>query len=382
MSADAHRQAEILTATADQLVAQGRSEDARALYFQAAEQEALAFGHIPVERSRTRGIVAVSAVALYRRADAIDQAIRHAHLFLADGSLPDFAREQLDDLLIDARQEQQARAAGHTLGEQTFDVSMRGVGLHYGVAPLDTIVLKLQQIERYLFRVGEWVARKPFRTSGSVSTDIIQICTPMISEPSLGSFRFQLRLDRPVQQELPLFDTEPPLNAESIATHFFGILDIVSIGAEDELLETVTDPLYRQAFLRLVRNLVPDGKAIDSLEFQRLGAKGRSSAILTPPVRRTIDTYLAAANNQTRNSELTQSVHTGVLRALHLDKGWIILVEDGVPWKCTAPRGVVLDDVVEPLVNRMVQVTGHWTKGQRQFIIDDIAEAVESSNVH
>ena len=112
MSIDAHRQAEALMGMAERKAAQGAAKEARALYRQAAEEEARAYEHVPAARHRTRGIIAVSAVALYHRAGVFDEAIRHAHLYLSNDDLPDFAREQLAALLTDSEREAQAPALG------------------------------------------------------------------------------------------------------------------------------------------------------------------------------------------------------------------------------------------------------------------------------
>ena len=112
MSVDAHRRAEALMGDAELKAAQGATEASRALYLRAAQEEAHAYQDIPVARGRTRGIVAVSAVALFRKAGALDEAIRHAHLYLSQDGLPDSAREQLVELLTDSERERQAPALG------------------------------------------------------------------------------------------------------------------------------------------------------------------------------------------------------------------------------------------------------------------------------
>jgi len=92
--------------------AQGAKNEARALYFQAAEAETRAYTHIPAARTRTRGIIAVSAVALYQRAGVFDEAIRYAHWYLSHPELPDFARAQLVALLAESQRESQTPAFG------------------------------------------------------------------------------------------------------------------------------------------------------------------------------------------------------------------------------------------------------------------------------
>jgi len=122
MSVDVHRRVESLAAQADALATAGRRIEAHDLYRDAAEAESEAFELVPATRRRTRGILAVSAVAYYRRAGAIRESIRMAHRFLGRDDLPEFARVQIEDLLILARQEQQASLAGQALAPQSLEV--------------------------------------------------------------------------------------------------------------------------------------------------------------------------------------------------------------------------------------------------------------------
>jgi hypothetical protein len=89
MSVRLHRQAEALRAEAELLVSDRRLDEARARWLEAARLEAEVFARIPKDRGKTRGIIAVSAVALYRDAGALDEAIRTGQEYLATGGLPD-----------------------------------------------------------------------------------------------------------------------------------------------------------------------------------------------------------------------------------------------------------------------------------------------------
>jgi hypothetical protein len=110
MSLDVHGQAELLIAKADRLMEQGRNSEAAAAYQAAASEEAKAFDLIPLERSRTRGIVAVSSVALYRKAGMLEKAIRQAYALLAREDLADFARLDLEEMLDEMRAERKSKA--------------------------------------------------------------------------------------------------------------------------------------------------------------------------------------------------------------------------------------------------------------------------------
>lgn len=104
MSVEAHRRSQSLVEQAERFTAKGRTAEASGLYRQAADEEARAFDTIPLTRPRTRGIIAVSAVALYSRAGALGEVVRHARCYLEQPELPAFAREQLVELLGDAQQ--------------------------------------------------------------------------------------------------------------------------------------------------------------------------------------------------------------------------------------------------------------------------------------
>jgi hypothetical protein len=75
------------------------SERALSLYGQAAELEQKALGQLDVTKARTRGITAVSAVALWFKAAKYARAKQLADTMLADPSIPEFAREQLRELI-------------------------------------------------------------------------------------------------------------------------------------------------------------------------------------------------------------------------------------------------------------------------------------------
>ncbi len=108
MSVKLHRQAEALMAEAEVLVSEKRLNEAKARWLEAAQLEASVFRQIPEDRGQTRGIIAVSAVALYRDAGAIDEAIHTGEEYLAMGELPDAWQIELRTLIDSTRARRQA----------------------------------------------------------------------------------------------------------------------------------------------------------------------------------------------------------------------------------------------------------------------------------
>jgi hypothetical protein len=111
VSLELHRQAELLMGRADQMSVEGRLPESADLNRQAAELEAEVFGMVPVDRPKTRGVTAVSSVALYRKAGALNEAIQQAESFLECDELPEFARLDLEEMVEEMRAEIEAGAS-------------------------------------------------------------------------------------------------------------------------------------------------------------------------------------------------------------------------------------------------------------------------------
>ena len=71
---EAHRRSEHLATEAHQAVREGRLDDARAFFVQAAKEEEAALDTIGTGRPRTLGIIAISATALFYKGGELQQA--------------------------------------------------------------------------------------------------------------------------------------------------------------------------------------------------------------------------------------------------------------------------------------------------------------------
>jgi hypothetical protein len=105
MSVKLHREAEALMGEADILTARGEVEAARRCWLQAAHLEAEVFAQIPIDRAKTRGIIAVSTIELFRRAGAFDEAIRMGEMLLSAGHLLEDWQTEVSALVDEARLE-------------------------------------------------------------------------------------------------------------------------------------------------------------------------------------------------------------------------------------------------------------------------------------
>ena len=64
-----------------------------------ATQEAEAYARTPPDWDRTRGVLAISSVALYRKAGDLKQAVQQATLYLKHDGLPESAYHDLQAII-------------------------------------------------------------------------------------------------------------------------------------------------------------------------------------------------------------------------------------------------------------------------------------------
>lgn len=129
---DLHRQSERLAGEAQLSVAQGLSGGSES-YRKAAEFEEAALGLISGDKPRTRGIIGVSATALWFKSGHLDRAQRLGRKLLEEEALPAFARSEVQEILNDIRTA--AATAGYENGRGTrmFDVQVT-LNQHYRVS--------------------------------------------------------------------------------------------------------------------------------------------------------------------------------------------------------------------------------------------------------
>ena len=99
--AEHHRKSEELASLATILARQGQTAEAINYYRLAAEAEAeaTALENLDVSKNRTLGITVVSTSALWFKGEEFSKAKQLAYRWLATGSLPKFAIDELEEIL-------------------------------------------------------------------------------------------------------------------------------------------------------------------------------------------------------------------------------------------------------------------------------------------
>ncbi|HEV3110384.1 MAG TPA: hypothetical protein VGY99_07805 [Candidatus Binataceae bacterium] len=368
MSWDSHHsKSEKLAVEAEAARRAGDYKRAEDLYQLASAEEALALNDLPPEKQRTRGVTAVSAVALSYKAREYE---RLAYQYLTKDKLSPFATAQLRDFLQVIWTAQAGQAAGIRFCGDIL-VSVKGGEIMYGGAPLELIIQKIEGIKAVLFRTVEMLLRRPLRKRGGPKLDVQSMFRPWLFQAPAGSYQFAVRVEEPRQRELWEQPEKPKI--EEVTETFFRVLRATADDPENDLLNVVPDKEYREAFLNLSRNLAPSptAKSFDRLEVHDAMAPDEPIASFAVDTRERLNMALqrSKAHETTSGSEV---VIQGTLRALHLDKDWLEIAtttDDAARIRVDSATEV-LDDVIGPMVNRRVIVRA--VKQKHKYLYRDI----------
>ncbi len=351
-----HSRSERLVAEAELLRRIGQHEKAGEVYCDAAKEEAVAFDALSAEKVRTRGITAVSAVALFYKGNDYDGAEKTAYHCLTAGNLPSFAEAELRNLLQIIWTTSSAERAGVRFVAGDVLVSVKGGQVIHGAAPLDLIVRKVEGIQAVLFRTVEMLLERPFRRRGEPAGDVQSMFRPWLFQAPAGSYQFAVRMQEPEQMQL-WNENRPKL--ERVTETFFQVLRASANDPDNELTSLVPDAQYRAAFLNLTRTLSPSGKTFDRLEVRDASAPGEPLVTLGSETRTGLNGAIRKLKPSLAQAEDEPTTIAGTLRALHLDQDWLEISKAGDPVEHirVEDAGDALDDVVGPMVNRQVVVS-------------------------
>jgi hypothetical protein len=350
-----HTNSERLAAEAERASRDGDEAHAGQLYLRAAEEETSALDEVGNNKPRTKGITVVSAVALWYKGHDFTRAEGLAHSCLAEGGLPEFAREQLRELLSLLWTAEAAERSGVRFMRGDVLVSVQGGEVIHGGAPLDLIVSRVEGIKAVLYRTVEMLLGRPLRKHGGPAGDIQEMFSPWLFQAPAGSYQFAVRMREPVQ--LPLWELGRP-KIEGVTATFFSVLRATSSGKEEELSVVVPDAGYRSAFLNLSRGLAPTGKTFTRLEVRDASRPGDPRVTFETETRQDLNRALRNLRTPDQlDSHGSQEEVRGILRGVQLDKDWLeVRVDEEKPPIHISGVGEVLDDVIGPMVNRRVIV--------------------------
>ena len=357
-----HESSERLASQAEMAVRENRRDEALALYARAADAEERAVADLDRSKTRTFGVSAVSAAALHYKANRLARAEQAAIRWLGFDGLPAFARDQLRLLLQSIWSEQVRERAGARFARGEVLISVQGGEVVPGGAPLDLIADKVTTVRSIFHRTAEFLSGLAHRRRGAPSRDVQESCRPWLFQTAPGSYQFAVAIQEEYQRNFLKPELRPP---REVADCFLRILRVGIDDPEESFAEVVPPPDYRSTFLKLTRNLAPDGKTCDRLEIRSPAESGPLS--LDTDVRRNLGRVIRKTRQENETPTARPERLRGVLRAVHLDEDWLELTAGSEHVRVDAVTEEA-DDVIGPLVNRPVIVYASIVAGKRRFV--------------
>lgn len=363
-----HKESEQQAGNAEYHARMGENSNAMSSYRLAADAEERALDDLDKSKRRTYGITAVSAVALRFKARDYPAAQNLAHAHLGTGELPEFAQVQLRELLETMWDDLDRLRTGLRPSRSEIEFSLKGGTVLSGSAPADVVMGLVGRAEALVYRVTEYTHGLPHRTDRTVPPSVKSASQIRVAAATSGSYRFRLSIDAPAQMEM--FGPQSSATAPSdVARASVGILRAGLDSPHVALPALVTDQAYRATFLKLARDLSPNGRRWNRLEIRSAAAD--QPITMNQQTRQALNEIIRASSRGSNGVGGQEETITGILRAVNLENDWLDVVTSGEPSRIRIRGvGVTLDDQIGPMLNQPVIVTTVRRRGESRRLID------------
>jgi len=309
----------------------------------------------------TRSILYRSAASLALECNEIREAERLAAEGLS-GNPPEEIAAELRAIFEEVFFRRNLATKGIILEPQRLDVTLLGNAIGPGITASDTYLERVSYLEKMMGRTAQRISGQPFQETVDLKKHIKKEIELFITAEKKGSFTVSLQVGRSEQLKLPWADVGPKILDEALHC-----LDLFATSNQVDLQERIKDPAYYRNFVKLARNLSPDGKDIRSVRFQSL----KKDITLLTPRKQTIPADPDAGKPQAGETEQIRGVlkFADDLQDEKGKKGKIKIIDgDGSPHTVIVPPGL-MDDIVGPLWKSQVIVTGK-KKGKYLVLVD------------
>lgn len=303
----------------------------------------------------SRSILLRSAATLAYDVGELDEAERLAHVAMA-GSPPEFVKQELRGLLQNTNASQHLKVTGVTLQPGDFQFVIDGPAVGHGFIPYELYDERVRALQATLFRTGERLQQRPYRSRGARPKSVKQELPILLSVPRAASFAITFRVG---STEATLFPEQTL--AVRAAKEVVKNIKLVGEGEMDALEAAIPDIAYRRSFIANAKALAPDGERVTGVGFTLPDEFGEKPYML----KRTADELGAALPDLPQKPDGPPSnvlrIVTGTLLAVddRSGKGEISLEPDGGGAFITIKVPEGLDDIVDLMWRKVVRVSGY-----------------------
>ena len=257
-------EADRLASEADRLFQSNLHEAAADLYGRAAaitEQAAAA-----ASGERTRALLMSNAVTLWFKARRFDEAERLAYKYMLGGVSPTL-RHRLREVAFECWQDRDLPPDDYVT---LYEVNLSGGDVKYGLVPSDETSKREDGSQALLWRAAEYHAGQPMRPRGAPAPHIQKLAQLYSAVPMPGSYRLRFKVRSPWRQQPLAPEVASPedqlVSGEPLVHKAISLVQTIAQGSDDELAKAVPDPVYRAGFMKLVREMAPDGRRVEQVD--------------------------------------------------------------------------------------------------------------------
>ena len=372
---------------AEELLASGDLEGSARKYLEAAGQQYEFFNSLSRDKVRTRSVYGLSTATLYYRGNDLDESARLAHSILAEKLVESHSAEGLERLLSRIKNDRMLQSKGHTKIAVPICFFLRGTEIGEGIAPVNIVDRFTNSVVSTFRRMAAWKSDLPYTVRlPQIVSEKYQVYQ---TQAQPGSYAVDFYITGPKNPTLEFeeieFRTVQPDEVVRSTMEFIR-LAISGQDVSSESLKLPPDQDYRSTLLRLVRNMIPDGKGVSELEL-RLGDQSYEEAVTLRPASKPALVKLINPDNaefkpkgQQEEAEETEE-KIGILRAVDLDTRKVKL-DSATNTKLvfTVPR-TISEDVLTPMLNQQVKVRRRRSAHGKNWAVQDLYLADETDNV-
>ena len=379
-----HDTAQKVALRAEQLDSAGQVAEAKLLYRDAAQLELEALQNTPSDKRKTFSIIGLSCLSLFYKADEPEAALQVSRLLLSERhKLLPYYLARIEEAFDIFYSERYLSKSEHRFANRGMEIRLLGGEIGVGIAPADLFSEIVDAWQTIAVRVTEYLGNYKYRTRGFPSPELRRLLNPQIATLSPASLRFALVLG---QDQSELFSNvelgHRIPRPEEVIERTVAVVSTLSAGDLKGLKELVTSPDYRRIIAQLLRKAMPSNRFAESY-VSAIGPRAKEESVRLTPVKAKI--FENALRQEIEGPQASQLLKMrGRLRGLELNQEWIHVVDKNEVDHYFSSRGIAIDDVIGPLVNREVIVTARAPKPsfkpQRPALVDiESAEAVETS---
>lgn len=259
------------------------------------------------------------------------------------------------------------------LGSSEVQLSLVGRSVANGMARLSDLMDRTDSFQKLIYRIVQRRLGQGYtsRIPKSISDDH----RVFASTPRSGSFTITLKLAHTLEQ--PSFPGM--LNTEEVVSEFMDLLELADSHDHDELRKRIPNDEYLWNFLGLAKRLAPDGNRIRQVGFTtEVHNEYRELSITTPASNFMSPRIESSPVLQGSVVEISGDLRLADARGSQRNR--IVLLEsDGSSHEVTVPYGM-MDDIVRPMWNSTVTVTGRFRPKQRDIWLHSICEYDPDNN--